>query len=93
LKGTPAAGTFMPAAGTVFGFHITNEYSDDTLNKRKTGGGHHIRFFPLRDHLGNLVPNNYIMTMDYSLVGPTMTQNYDFQDNVYIVSNVKPAGN
>jgi len=93
LKGTPAMGTFAPGAGTVFGFHITNEYSDDTLNKRKTGGGHHIRFFPLRDHLGNLVANNYIMTMDYSLVGPTMTQNYDFQDNVYIVSNVKPAGN
>lgn len=92
-KGTPAFGTFSPGAGTVFGFHLTNEYSDDNLNKRKTGGGHHIRFYPLRDHNGALVPNTYLMTMDYSLVGPNTTQNYDFQDNVYILTNIKPAGN
>jgi hypothetical protein len=92
-KGVPGYGTFLPGAGTVFGFHISNEYSDDALNTKRTGGGHHIRFYPLRDHNGALVPNTYLMTMDYSKVGVGKTQNYDFQDEVFIIANVKPAGN
>ena len=92
-KGTPANGAFSPGSGA-FGFKIDNEWSDDKLNTtRPTGGGHHVRFYPVRDHLGNILDNIYFMVMDYSIVGQGSKQNYDFQDNVYIVNNVKPAGN
>ena len=88
----PAAGNF--AAGTsTFGFKIDTEWSDDKLNTNKAGGGHHVRFYPARDHLGNILANTYFMTMDYSINTGTSVQNYDFQDNVYLISNVKPAGN
>lgn len=92
-KGVPANGTFSPGTG-VFGFKVQNEFSDDKLNtKRPTGGGHHMRFYPVRDHNGNKLPNLYFLVMDYSIVEKNSKQNYDFQDNVYLVSNVKPAGN
>jgi hypothetical protein len=81
---TPAAANFTPTA--TFGFKIDGEWSDDSLNQYRTGGGHHIRFYPLRDGSGNLVPNTYIMTLDYGSV-----PNYDFQDNTYIISNIRPA--
>lgn len=89
LPGEPAAASFGPGAN-VFGFRIDNSYSDDKLNTVQKHGGHQVRFFPLRDHFGNLLANTYFMTMDYAIEG---SQNGDFQDNVYIVSNVKPAGN
>jgi len=91
-KGTPAAGSFSPG-GTVFGFKIQNEFSDDRLNRFRTGGGHHVRFYPLRDHNGNIIQNSYLMTMDYGQTSAGNVQNYDFQDNVYLVNNIVPAGN
>ncbi len=77
-----AAGTFT--ASGAFGFKVDGEWSDDTKNTT-SGGGHHMRFFPLRDTQGRIVPNTFIMTMDYSA-----TPNYDFNDNVYLISNVRP---
>jgi hypothetical protein len=91
-KGVPAQASFSPGTAT-FGFKIDTEWSDDKLNTRQTGGGHHVRFYPVRDHFGNIIENSYFMAMDYSLVGAGTVQNYDFQDNIYIVNNVKPAGN
>ncbi|HEX8914043.1 MAG TPA: hypothetical protein VF796_16970 [Humisphaera sp.] len=85
-----ANGSFSPGAAT-FGFKVQNEWSVDALNPNQSAEGHHIRFFPLRDHFGNLLANTYLMTMDYSQVAAS--QNWDFQDNVFILSNVKPAGN
>jgi fibronectin type 3 domain-containing protein/regulation of enolase protein 1 (concanavalin A-like superfamily) len=82
---TPATGTFSTTS--IFGFKVDAEYSDDSKNALKTGGGHHFRFYPLRDATGALIPNTYIMAMDYS----NSPQNFDFQDNVYIVSNIRPA--
>jgi hypothetical protein len=91
-----ATGTFTPSASTTaFGFKIDGEYSQDTINVARQGNdpncntaqfacGHHVRFFPVRDRSGVLVPNTYVMSMDYSGI------NYDFQDNVYLVQNIKP---
>jgi hypothetical protein len=91
---TYAASTFSPGASTTFGFKIDNEWSDDSLNTaRPTGGGHHVRFYPVRDHNGNQLPNLYFLVMDYSQVELGSIQNYDFQDNVYLVGNIQPAGN
>lgn len=92
IKGNPnqpAVSSFGPGAN-VFGLRIDNSYSDDTLNVVQTSGGHQVRFFPIRDHFGNLLPNQYFMTMDYAVAG---ILNADFQDNIFIVSNIKPAGN
>lgn len=83
----PAGGSFT--ANTPFGFRVDNEWSDDTKNVQEHPGGgwgHHVRFYPLRDTYGNLVPNTYLMVMDYNGI------NYDYNDNMYVISNIKPAG-
>jgi hypothetical protein len=81
-----AAATFS-STGT-FGFRVDNEWSNDAQNTNyASGGGHHYRFYPLINSAGQVIPNDYIMTMDYS----NDPQNFDFQDNVWIVTNIKPA--
>jgi fibronectin type 3 domain-containing protein len=80
--------SFTPTAAT-FGWNLDGQTSDDTRNTVGGGGGHHVRFYPVRDSLGNLVPNTYIALLDY---GSTTFENYDFQDNVFLITNVKPAG-
>jgi hypothetical protein len=88
-SGNWATGSFTDA--NIFGFEElgggNTEYSDDSLNSLQTAGGHHWRFFPVRDAAGNLVPNTYIGCMDYS----STEANYDFQDNAYIFTNIHPA--
>ena len=88
---TPAAATFTP--GVTFGFRIDgSEWSDPTKNNQAPDTaagcpgpcGHHVRFWPIRDRAGVLVPNTYLMTMDYAGI------NYDYNDNVYLLSNIKP---
>ncbi len=87
--GALATGSFTTTS--TFGFKVSgsagNVWSDDTLNSQATAGGHDFRFYPVRDAIGSLVPNTYIVAMDY----PSSTQNFDFQDNVWIVSNIRPA--
>jgi hypothetical protein len=88
-----AAGTFKvdPVSGDnnpAFGFKIGAEWSDPTRNKQeKPGGGygHHVRFWVAKDSSGKVIPNTYIMGMDYSGI------NYDYQDNLYLIKNVTPA--
>jgi hypothetical protein len=88
-SGANAAASFTPTGA--FGFRVDNEYSTDSINVaagNTGGGGHHFRFFPLVDASGNTVPNTYIVTMDY---GTLQTENFDFNDNVFVVSNIRPA--
>ena len=89
---TPAAATFTPTT-TTFGFKVDGESSDDTKNTQtvdQANGcvgacGHHVRFWPLKDRAGQLVPGAYVMGMDYAGI------NYDYQDNVYLITNIQPA--
>ena len=78
---------------------MDSNYSDDSLNKLDwnhsdpsetpiPGTGHSIRFYALRDENGNVIPNTYLMAMDYTGISYS---NYDYQDNIYIVKNVKPV--
>jgi hypothetical protein len=46
-----------------------------------------MRIWKARDADGNIIPNAYIIGADY--LGTSYT-NYDYQDNVYYVSNVRP---
>ena len=87
--GEAAATTFNPGSG-VFGFKIDSEWSDDSKNANQNGGGHTIRFYPVRDHFGNVLNNTYFAAMDYSV--DLVSQNFDFQDNVFIIGNIEPAG-
>ena len=83
-------GTFNTSG--VFGFKIDGEHSDDTMNTQlKPGGdyGHSVRFYVAKDQGGKVIPNTYIVAMDYSSALPA--PNYDFQDNLYLISNIKPA--
>ncbi|MDX6681108.1 MAG: large repetitive protein, partial [Solirubrobacteraceae bacterium] len=85
-----AAGSFSPPGS--FGLKIDTEWSDETKNA--TGPdvgngcvmpcGHHVRFWPARDGVGVRIPDSWIVSMDYSGV------NYDYNDNVYLMSNMKP---
>jgi hypothetical protein len=44
-----------------------------------------MRFWTVKDRTGAVVPNTYLMGMDYTGI------NYDYNDNVYLISNVQPA--
>ena len=85
-----AAGSFAPTGA--FGFKLDNEWSDDTKNNQtvdQSNGcpgpcGHHVRFWPLVDGSGNIVPNTWLMSMDYAGV------NYDYNDNTFLISNMRP---
>ncbi len=80
--------SFKPSGA--FGFRVDNEFSNDAVNVAhglSTGGGHHFRFYPVKDSSGNVEPNTWLVAMDYSVL---QTENFDFQDNVFIVSNMRP---
>lgn len=88
--GAVADATFYPGTNS-FGLRVDNEYSDDSINianDNSGGGGHHFRFYPLVDANGNSIANTYIVAMDYAVV---QTENFDFQDNLYVVSNIRPT--
>jgi hypothetical protein len=90
--------SLTPTSGKSFGFRVDSRFSDDSLNpldfnptthQNFANSGHAVRFWPLKDQLGHVVANTYIMAMDYTGLSYA---NYDYNDNIYILSNVKPAG-
>ena len=89
-NGTPAAGSFSP--GGTFGWNLDGESSVDSQNTIDINtfgkSGHADRFYPARDGQGNLIPNTWIVAMDYQ---NGTFDNFDYQDNVYLVSNMHPA--
>jgi hypothetical protein len=86
-----AQGSFSPAKNS-FGFDLDGEYSQDSLNTTDINSfgrsGHAMRFFPARDASGNLVPNTWIMAMDYQ---NAQFDNSDYQDGVWLVTNMRPT--
>jgi hypothetical protein len=80
----PAAGDINPS--TVFGFKIG--YHDWTDARKNPGGKIGIRVWKVYDAKGNIVPNCYIISNDY--LGSQYT-NYDYNDNMYFIRNIKPA--
>jgi fibronectin type 3 domain-containing protein len=82
-----ARNTFTPTGA--FGLNLDGEKSQDSLNATVDApfntSGHALRFFPAIDANGNLIPNTYLVGMDYrNYLGP----NGDYQDLFDIVSNV-----
>ncbi|MEA2734072.1 MAG: hypothetical protein QOE14_523, partial [Humisphaera sp.] len=79
--------TFTPGS-TAVGFRIDgNEWSDPTKNTQEQPGGgygHHLRFFKLKNAKGQFVPDTYLLVMDFQGI------NYDYNDNTYVISNIRP---
>jgi hypothetical protein len=78
--------TFNPTGP--FALKVDGEGTDDPTNVGEVNDGnhgHHIRMFPARDREGNIIPNTYLMCLDYAGI------NYDYQDNVYLVTNIMPS--
>ncbi|WP_346797114.1 carbohydrate-binding protein [Halomonas sp. Bachu 37] len=46
--------------------------------------GHLIRVYVAKDGAGNVIPHTYVVIQDYAGV------NYDYNDNIFLVENVKP---
>lgn len=84
----PAIGTFTP--GTTFGWKIDGHHSHAPFNvpNSNNDGGHAMRWYAAKDRDGNLIPNTYLLLHDYT--GAAGVTNYDYQDNIHIVYNVKP---
>src|SRR4030095_9603255 len=75
-------------ANTVFGFKVSGMYTDDSLSNQKdpvTGLSHFIRMYPAKDANGVAIPNTWLLAMDYYGI------NYDYQDNIYLITNARPA--
>ena len=83
-SGSPAQATFEPGEAT-FGLKVQGEFSDDDLNTGP-GGGHHFRFYPFHDNNGLPVADTWLVAMDF------FGFNYDYNDNVYLVKGMVPAG-
>jgi hypothetical protein len=85
-----ATGSFTP--GGVFGLKVSGEWSDNTRNnvtKDMQNGcpgpcGHHVRFWPAKDAAGQVIPASFLVAMD------SASGNYDYNDDVYIISNIAP---
>ena len=84
-------GSFTPS-GT-FGWNLDGENSLDSANTTDINmfgrTGHAVRFYPVRDSAReHRAPNQWLMVMDYE---GGQYDNSDFQDLVYLVSNMRPA--
>ncbi|KAA6440333.1 T9SS type A sorting domain-containing protein [Dyadobacter flavalbus] len=78
-----AQASFTPSGS--FGIKIgSTSWSDRTKN---TGNLIGIRFLKVIDRNGNVVPNAYFVNVDYINNSAT---NYDYQDLIYYIENVKP---
>ncbi|KAA6439042.1 T9SS type A sorting domain-containing protein [Dyadobacter flavalbus] len=67
-----------------FGFRVSNSRSDRMLNFNDLIG---LRILKAVDAAGYVIPNAYIMNMDYIDNSAT---NFDYQDNIYYIDNIKP---
>ena len=83
---------FVPYAGDAFGFRIAGTFSTDaTLNAAGPGTvppgterGHFVRLFEAFDREGDAIPGTYLMIQDYTGI------NYDYNDNMYVITGIKP---
>ncbi|TWR28857.1 T9SS type A sorting domain-containing protein [Mucilaginibacter pallidiroseus] len=77
-----ARGEFNPT--NTFGFRVGSSSSD---RKQNFNGLIGIRVLKALDDKGNVIPNAYFLNGDY--LGTSYT-NYDYQDNIYYVENIRP---
>jgi hypothetical protein len=84
--GDPAEATFNPIFNgddVPFIMSFVNDYTDRTLNYNGLVG---VRVWKLRNAKGDIVPNTFIMSHDYL----SATANFDYNDDAFVVSNIRP---
>ncbi|NJK82442.1 MAG: hypothetical protein HC912_00085 [Saprospiraceae bacterium] len=74
----------------VFGIYVLGlasrfTYTEDALNTVPNYPAHAVRIYPMKDRQGNPIPNSYLICFEDATNG-------DYQDYVFVLSNVKPAG-
>ncbi|HZJ53285.1 MAG TPA: hypothetical protein VFD38_04040 [Myxococcaceae bacterium] len=94
-----ATGSFDPGSQQ-FGWHIELEFSDESMAEQEpwcTASevcGHRMRFWPLKDASGAVVPNTWLISLDMHRApspGVPFFAMYDYNDETYLVRNMKPA--
>ncbi|MDX2302650.1 MAG: malectin domain-containing carbohydrate-binding protein [Microscillaceae bacterium] len=89
--GSPSSGSFVPLGP--FNVRVAQDCSNPYLNPPSTSptvrGYIGIRFWKVRNSAGEVVPNAYLMSNDY--LGSSGT-NYDYNDNMFYITNVRPYG-
>ncbi|HEU5155287.1 MAG TPA: hypothetical protein VFU03_11195, partial [Gemmatimonadales bacterium] len=101
-RGAPAVASFDPGT-QAFGVLIEREYSDEALQQQEplcphsfpccpagVTCGHRVRFWPYKDVNGAVVPNSYIVSVDWHVMDFS-TSNYDYNDEIYLFQNMTPA--
>jgi len=56
--------------------------------------GHRVRFWPVKDASGAVVPNTWLVSIDMhqsAAPGVPFFSNYDYNDETYVVQNMMPA--
>ncbi|WP_188584539.1 putative Ig domain-containing protein, partial [Dyadobacter sediminis] len=81
--GALSEGSFNPSGA--FGFRSGSSNTDRTKNSEGKIG---MRVWKAIDANGNIIPNTYLLGHDY--IGNPAVTNYDYQDNIFYVSNVRP---
>ena len=81
---SPAEATFNPTGA--FGLKVG--FTDNTNASKNPGGKIGVRVWKAIDAKGIVIPNSYIIANDY--LGSQFT-NYDYNDNVYFIRNIKPS--
>ncbi len=89
----PARKAFNPGLNS-FGFRVDAVWSDQAINQAQDStifphpdSRWGMRFYLAKDANGNVIPDTYILAQDY--IGQSYT-NFDYQDNIYLVTNVRP---
>jgi fibronectin type 3 domain-containing protein len=77
--------SFSPSGA--FGLNLDGMFSQDSLNSANlpfNNSGHSLRFWPVIDSTGKIIPNTWLVGMDYRNYA---TPNSDYQDLFEILSN------
>jgi hypothetical protein len=91
LQGGSGVASLEANAGGAFEIRVA-DYSTDP-GKGKGNGNLGVRLWPLRDAAGQLIANTYIVAQDFveNGCGSSDMANCDYNDNLYVVSNIAPA--
>ena len=85
-------GTSFNSQGAFFGFfvepHLSSRilYTEDELNDDIGGlSKHRTRVYPAKDRDGAIIPDSYVVVMEGNGL-------IDYQDHIFVISNVRPFG-
>ena len=89
---SPAEMTVNPTTDFVIDVNgFTSDECESGLDANGMCNAHGLRLWKLRDYANNIIPNAYLVIQENLINGCGPAGNCDFNDNVYIVTNIAPA--